>query len=164
MTSYGSSVTTCWRMRLKPRLAFSKTGRRGTDDALGDWGRGWWGGPPVPRGTPSSRCRNNDISILQDAGRPTGASAADQGVRPTIAPAETAAQEILRMPDVMMRVYARCKRWDSGPGQHRYGHAQDSFGDRRSNRSQARIPSAGGGRLRSADRVQADSRIAGTGF
>jgi hypothetical protein len=44
----------------------------------------WWGGPPGPRGTPSSRSRNNDRSILQGACRPTGASAADQGVRPTI--------------------------------------------------------------------------------
>src|ERR1035438_4049905 len=43
----------------------------------------WWGGPPGPRGTPSSRCRNNDIGILWDASRPTGASAADRGVRPT---------------------------------------------------------------------------------
>ncbi len=43
----------------------------------------WWGGPPGPRGTPSSRCRGNDISILQGASRPTGASAADRGVRPT---------------------------------------------------------------------------------
>src|ERR1022692_2638126 len=47
----------------------------------------WWGGPPG-RGalwarTPSSRCRNNDIGTLQGASRPTGASAADQGVRPT---------------------------------------------------------------------------------
>src|ERR1035438_8759394 len=45
--------------------------------------RKWWGGPPGPRGTPSSRCRNNDISTLQGVSRPTGASAADQGVRPT---------------------------------------------------------------------------------
>ena len=43
-----------------------------------------WGGPPGPRRTPSSRSRNNDISILQGASRPTGASAADRGVRPTI--------------------------------------------------------------------------------
>src|ERR1039457_3303652 len=46
--------------------------------------RSWWGGPPGPGGTPSSRNRYNDISILQGASRPTGASAADQGVRPTI--------------------------------------------------------------------------------
>ena len=46
--------------------------------------RDWWGGRPGPRGTPSSRCRANDISIMQSANRPTGASAADQGVRPTI--------------------------------------------------------------------------------
>jgi hypothetical protein len=52
-----------------------------TGDA--DWGR-WWGEPPGPRGTPSSRCRANDISTMQSASRPTGASAADQGVRPTI--------------------------------------------------------------------------------
>jgi hypothetical protein len=39
--------------------------------------RKWWGGPPGPRGTPPSR------DILQGAGRPTRASAADQGVRPT---------------------------------------------------------------------------------
>src|ERR1017187_7944188 len=45
--------------------------------------RKWWCGPPGPRGTPSSRCRNNDISTLQGVSRPTGASAADQGVRPT---------------------------------------------------------------------------------
>src|ERR1017187_7257532 len=43
----------------------------------------WWGGPPGPRGTPSSRCRANDISTMQSASGPTGASAADQGVRPT---------------------------------------------------------------------------------
>jgi hypothetical protein len=43
----------------------------------------WWGGTPGPRGTPPSRRRNDDIDILQGAGRPTGASAADQGVRPT---------------------------------------------------------------------------------
>src|ERR1035438_5717177 len=43
----------------------------------------WWGGPPGPRGTPSSRSRHNDIGIMRGASRPTGASAADQGVRPT---------------------------------------------------------------------------------
>src|ERR1039458_2982515 len=43
-----------------------------------------WGRPPGLRGTPASRSRNNDISIVQGANRPTGASAADQGVRPTI--------------------------------------------------------------------------------
>ena len=42
------------------------------------------GRTPGPRGTPSSRRRANDISIMQSASRPTGASAADQGVRPTI--------------------------------------------------------------------------------
>ena len=50
-----------------------------------------------PRFGPSrfrSRFRNNDISILQDAGRPTGASAADQGVRPT--------NRSRQMPDVML--------------------------------------------------------------
>jgi hypothetical protein len=52
-------------------------------------GGDWWGGPPGPHGTPSSRCPNNDIDILQGAGRPTGASAADQGVRPTISGATT---------------------------------------------------------------------------
>src|ERR1022692_3077807 len=31
----------------------------------------WWGGPPGPRGTPSSRCRDNDISISQGTSRPT---------------------------------------------------------------------------------------------
>jgi hypothetical protein len=46
-------------------------------------GGNWWGGPPGPRGTPPSRCPNSEIDILQGAGRPTGASAADQGVRPT---------------------------------------------------------------------------------
>src|ERR1035438_131464 len=45
------------------------------------------GEKPHPRGlvgrTPWSRSRHNDISILRSASRPTGASAADQGVRPT---------------------------------------------------------------------------------
>src|ERR1039458_10331454 len=45
--------------------------------------RRWWGGPPGPRGTPSSHIPNSDISTLQCVSRPTGASAADQGVRPT---------------------------------------------------------------------------------
>jgi hypothetical protein len=45
--------------------------------------RKWWGGPPGPRGTPPSRCRNNDISTLQGVSGPTGASAADPVVRPT---------------------------------------------------------------------------------
>src|ERR1035438_5937947 len=40
----------------------------------------WWGGPPDPRGTPSSRCRANGISIMQSASRPMRASHADQGV------------------------------------------------------------------------------------
>ena len=43
-----------------------------------------WGRPPGLRGTPSSRGRSNDISILQSASRPTGASAAVQGDCPTI--------------------------------------------------------------------------------
>src|ERR1017187_10199359 len=46
-------------------------------------GGGGWGGPPRPRGTPSSLIRNNDIGIPPGASRPTGASAADHGVRPT---------------------------------------------------------------------------------
>ena len=47
----------------------------------------WWGGPLVlgsPLGTEATVPLPNDvISILQDASRPTGASAADRGVRPT---------------------------------------------------------------------------------
>src|SRR5450759_1446885 len=43
-----------------------------------------WGRPPGLRGTPSSRIRNNGVSVLQGASRPTGASAAVQGDRPTI--------------------------------------------------------------------------------
>jgi len=47
----------------------------------------WWGGPPGPgpEGTPTtpSRCHKHRIGFLQVAGRPTRASAADQGVRPT---------------------------------------------------------------------------------
>jgi hypothetical protein len=39
-----------------------------------------WGGPPVRVWT---RIRNNEISIMQDERRPTGASAAVQGDRPT---------------------------------------------------------------------------------
>src|ERR1017187_2200240 len=42
---------------------------------------------PHPRGlvgrTPWPHSRHNDISTLRSASRPTGASAADQGVRPT---------------------------------------------------------------------------------
>src|ERR1019366_7198661 len=45
-----------------------------------------WGGPPGPRGTPASRSRDNDTSVTPGARRPTGASAADRGVRPTISP------------------------------------------------------------------------------
>ena len=36
--------------------------------------------------TPWSRSRNDGVSILQGTSGPTGASAADQGVRPTITP------------------------------------------------------------------------------
>ena len=43
-----------------------------------------WGRPHGLRGTPSSRIRNNGVSVLQGASRPTGASAAVQGDRPTI--------------------------------------------------------------------------------
>src|ERR1035438_3306011 len=43
-----------------------------------------WHWTSGPRGTPSSRSRNNGVGILQGASRPTGASAADPGVRPTI--------------------------------------------------------------------------------
>src|ERR1019366_6114829 len=43
-----------------------------------------WGRTPGLRGTPSSRIRNNGVSVLQGASRPTGASAAVQGDRPTI--------------------------------------------------------------------------------
>src|SRR5205807_5796280 len=39
----------------------------------------WWGGPPGPRGTPGSRCSDSVLC----PNRPTRASAADQGVRPT---------------------------------------------------------------------------------
>src|ERR1017187_1378233 len=41
--------------------------------------------PPGPRGTPPSRCWHNGVSILHGVNRPTRASAADLGVRPTIA-------------------------------------------------------------------------------
>ena len=52
--------------------------------------RHWWGGPPGPRGTPSSRSRNSVMGVLQGASRPTGASAAVQGDRPTnVAPGVT---------------------------------------------------------------------------
>ena len=43
-----------------------------------------WGRPLGLRGTPPSRSRNNGIGILQGANRPTGASAAVQGDRPTM--------------------------------------------------------------------------------
>ena len=43
-----------------------------------------WGRPHGLRGTPSSRIRNNGVSVLQGASRPTGASAAVQGDRPTM--------------------------------------------------------------------------------
>jgi len=42
-----------------------------------------WGRPPGLRGTPSSRCSDDPVGLSDDAGRPTGASAADLGVRPT---------------------------------------------------------------------------------
>jgi hypothetical protein len=32
----------------------------------------WWGGPPGPRGTPSSRCPANDIGTMQSAGLADG--------------------------------------------------------------------------------------------
>src|ERR1035438_9101199 len=52
-----------------------------------DLQRAMTGSKNHPRGmvgrTPWSRSRHNDISILRGASRPTGASAADQGVRPT---------------------------------------------------------------------------------
>src|ERR1035437_9955037 len=43
-----------------------------------------WGRPPGLRGTPPSRLWDNGASVLQGASRPTGASAAVQGGRPTI--------------------------------------------------------------------------------
>src|ERR1019366_8097845 len=43
-----------------------------------------WGRPPGLRGTPPSRLGDNGASVLQGASRPTGASAAVQGDRPTI--------------------------------------------------------------------------------
>jgi hypothetical protein len=64
-------------------LAFSR--RLDTLESVG-MRRHWWGGPTGLRGTPPSRCRHNGVSILQGANRPTGASAADGGVRPTIYP------------------------------------------------------------------------------
>jgi hypothetical protein len=43
----------------------------------------WWGGPPGPRGTPSSRrCVKNQSAATTE--KPTRGSAADEGVRPTI--------------------------------------------------------------------------------
>jgi len=43
----------------------------------------WWGGPPGPRGTPSSRpCLKNQSAATAE--KPTRGSAADEGVRPTI--------------------------------------------------------------------------------
>jgi hypothetical protein len=42
----------------------------------------WWGGPPGPRGTPSSRwCVKNQSAATTE--KPTRGSAADEGVRPT---------------------------------------------------------------------------------
>src|ERR1035438_10072729 len=46
--------------------------------------REWWGGPPGPRGTPSSRSRHNDISILRGASRPTGRRPRTRGSAPPI--------------------------------------------------------------------------------
>src|ERR1035437_7558344 len=41
-----------------------------------------WGRPPGLRRAPPSRIRNNGVSVLQGASRPTGASAAVQGGPP----------------------------------------------------------------------------------
>ena len=43
----------------------------------------WWGGPPGPRGTPSSRrcVKNRPAAVTEE---PTRGLAADEGVRPTI--------------------------------------------------------------------------------
>src|ERR1035438_8295503 len=65
----------CWA-----RLQHSVHQGRPTDGML----PGWWGGPPGPRGTPSSRVSLGGSSAWASASRPTRASAADQGVRPTI--------------------------------------------------------------------------------
>ena len=42
----------------------------------------WWGGPPGPRGSPWTRILPADQAYRAPK-KPTGASAADQGVRPT---------------------------------------------------------------------------------
>ena len=48
----------------------------------------WWGGPPVRAGRPRPAA-GITISASCGASRPTGASAADRGVRPTVnAPAQ----------------------------------------------------------------------------
>src|ERR1035438_10236432 len=64
-------------MGLRP----AKSHEKPTGDA--DWADGG-AGPRGPGGTPAPRCRPNDICPVHGASRPTGASAADQGVRPTI--------------------------------------------------------------------------------
>ena len=64
--------------KLKPNATYSEQGK--------GMPRDWWSGPPGPRGTPPSRCRHNGVSISRGANRPTGASAADGGVRPNIYP------------------------------------------------------------------------------
>jgi hypothetical protein len=46
--------------------------------------RKWWGGPPGPRARALVPLSEQQHQYLADSGRPTGASAADQGVRPTI--------------------------------------------------------------------------------
>src|ERR1035441_2247063 len=43
----------------------------------------WWGGPPGPRGSPWTRFSPPESASSMES-TPTGASAADQGVRPTI--------------------------------------------------------------------------------
>jgi hypothetical protein len=47
------------------------------------FGIGWLYPVCLWAGTPSFRCRADDISIMQGSSRPTGASAADPLVRPT---------------------------------------------------------------------------------
>src|ERR1035438_1323154 len=75
--------------RIEPEIPFNAT-PGGTSRITIDDGRAVAElvGRPPGRGalwarTPSSRSRHNDIGILRGASRPTGASAADQGVRPT---------------------------------------------------------------------------------
>src|ERR1035441_2541228 len=45
-----------------------------------DWAEGG-GGPPGPRGTPSSRCPGHDIMIMQSASKPTGGGGGGAGGR-----------------------------------------------------------------------------------